>query len=257
MRQENARDPESPELEHSHVREDIRRRLSLPAEKSYLRDAVYGAIDGAVTTFAIVSGVSGAGLASEIVIILGMANLVGDGFSMAAGNFLGTRAENQRYDLLYRIERKHIEQCPDGEREEVRQIYRLQGYEGKLLEATVDHVTSNEETWIRTMLQYEYGVSGDRPAPVPAAVTTFLSFVLVGLIPLLPFLTDWMTSWTVSTFSLSTALTAFAFGGVGAIKSRYVDQHWAWSAIETLTVGATAAALAYFCGFLLGNLEYH
>ena len=108
-----------PLLEHSHDPSEIATRIAGPNSRSYLKDGIYGAIDGAVTTFAVVSGVAGAGLSPSIVIVLGVANLVGDGFSMAAGNFLGTRAENQQLEQLRSIEQKHIRECPDGEREEV------------------------------------------------------------------------------------------------------------------------------------------
>ncbi len=81
--------------EAEHTPAAIRRRLEARPSQDYLKDSIYGAIDGAVTTFAVVSSVAGAGLSSGIVIILGLANLLADGFSMASGNFLGTRAENQ------------------------------------------------------------------------------------------------------------------------------------------------------------------
>lgn len=245
-------------LEHSHERDAIARRLSRPTKRSYLKDAVYGAIDGAVTTFAVVAGVSGAGLSPTIVIILGVANLVGDGFSMAAGNFLGTRAENQEFDRLKAVEKKHISVCPEGEREEIRQILAKQGYEGDLLEATLDHITADEEVWVETMLQHEYGLSSERPAAIPAALMTFFSFLVVGFIPLFPFVLETVSGVEFvqpqAVFGVSAVLTAVAFLCVGAIKSRYVDQHWLWSACETLAVGATAAALAYLCGLWLGSL---
>lgn len=246
---------ESQPLEHSHEREDIRRRLSRPHKKSYLRDAIFGAIDGAVTTFAVVSGVSGAGLSPKIVIILGIANLVGDGFSMAAGNFLGTRAENQESDQLKAIEKKHISVCPEGEVEEIRQILRSQGYEGELLEANVTHITSDHERWVSLMLQHEYGIAGEKNAALPAALVTFISFCVVGFLPLLPYVVAWLTGGESDSFVISSALTAAAFFGVGAIKSRYVEQHWLWSALETLLVGCIAAGLAYFCGYLLRGVE--
>ncbi len=90
----------------------------------------YGRIDGAVTTFAVVSGVAGARLSPWIILVLGFANLFADGFSMAAGNFLGTKAEQEDWRRLEAIENRHIDLAPEGEREEVRQIYRLKGFEG-------------------------------------------------------------------------------------------------------------------------------
>ena len=84
------------ELKETHTPRAVAERLAAPASHSYLRDFVYGAIDGAVTTFAVVSGVAGAELSGAIVLVLGMANLVGDGFSMAASNYLGSRAERQQ-----------------------------------------------------------------------------------------------------------------------------------------------------------------
>ena len=85
--------PTQPEADHSPAA--IRRRLQDGPGHSYLRDFVFGAVDGTVTTFAVVSGAAGAGLPAGVVIVLGMANLLGDGFSMAVGNFLGTRADQQ------------------------------------------------------------------------------------------------------------------------------------------------------------------
>ena len=110
-------------LEHSRAPEAIARRLKAKPTHSYLRDFVYGAIDGIVTTFAVVAGVAGARLSTAIVVILGLANLVADGFSMAVGNFLATQAERQLKDKARAMEQKHIETVPEGEKEEIRQIF--------------------------------------------------------------------------------------------------------------------------------------
>jgi VIT1/CCC1 family predicted Fe2+/Mn2+ transporter len=122
-----------PELEHEHTPDAIADRIA-SSNHNYVRDFIYGGIDGAVTTFAVVSGVSGAELSPAIVLILGFANLAADGFSMAASNFLGTRAEEDDYRRLEKIEYRHIELEPDGEREEVRQIYSEKGFAGEELE---------------------------------------------------------------------------------------------------------------------------
>ena len=99
-------------LEHDHDSASIRRRFASGPPVSYLRDWVYGGIDGAVTTFAVVAGTMGADLSSRIVLILGAANLVGDGFSMAASNFSGTKAERDEYAQLRAVEEGMSTSCP-------------------------------------------------------------------------------------------------------------------------------------------------
>src|SRR5918993_2054889 len=102
-------------MEHEHTVEAIGERLAAGPRHNYLRDWIYGGIDGAVTTFAVVTGVVGANLSPAIILILGFANLVADGFSMAASNFLGTRAEHDDIKRIEKIEHRHIEFEPEGE----------------------------------------------------------------------------------------------------------------------------------------------
>jgi len=134
-------------LEHGHDSASIRRRLAAGPHVSYLRDWVYGGIDGAVTTFA---GVVGADLSSRVVLILGAANLVGDGFSMAVANFSGTRAERDEHAHLRAVEERHVDLVPEGEREEIRQIYRGKGFRGADPERAVAVITASRERWVDT-----------------------------------------------------------------------------------------------------------
>ncbi|MBP9733950.1 MAG: VIT1/CCC1 transporter family protein, partial [Candidatus Omnitrophica bacterium] len=103
----NAKELEA--LKHEHSREEIRRRLAEGPRHSYLKDFIYGAVDGAVTTFAVVGGVAGAGMPHVIIVVLGMANILADGFSMAVSNYLGTKAEGEQRDKTRAIELRHIE----------------------------------------------------------------------------------------------------------------------------------------------------
>lgn len=236
-------------LEHSHTPGDIADRLHDGPTISYLRDWVYGGIDGAVTTFAVVAGAVGANLSTPIILILGLANLMADGFSMAAANYSGTKTEEDDYRRLKLVEEKHIRLEPEGEREEIRQIYKAKGYDGQELETLVGIITSQRQTWIETMMQEEYGLSAAQRSPLKAALTTFAAFVICGSLPLTPFVFGLPASAQITTL-----LTASAFFGIGSIKSRWSTQHWFWSGLETTAIGMAAAAIAWLVGYLLQGL---
>jgi len=236
------------ELEHEHTSEAIADRIAA-SNHNYIRDFIYGGIDGAVTTFAVVSGVSGAELSPAIVLILGFANLVADGFSMAASNYLGTRAEQDDYKRLEKIEYRHIKFAPEGEREEIRQIYREKGFEGEELEKAVELITSDDDRWVKTMLTEEYGLAAEVRSPWTASTATFVAFVICGVVPLLPYVFGMNAS-----FLVSCVLTGITFFLIGSFKSRWSTTSWFRSGLETLFVGALAAALAYGVGVLLKEL---
>jgi VIT1/CCC1 family predicted Fe2+/Mn2+ transporter len=239
----------------THTPRAIQSRLATGPHHSYLRDFIYGAVDGIVTTFAVVSGVAGAGFASEVVIVLGAANLAADGFSMGISNYLGTRADRQLVETARRTEEEHINECPDGEREEVRQIFRRKGLEGNDLEQMISVVTSDRNRWINTMIQEEYGLHLEGPVPWRAATVTFLAFVLSGTLPLLPFVCEFVWPGSVMRpYGVSSAATALAFFMVGAVKGRFVYQRWFTSGAETCLAGGAAAMLAYTVGVLLGRV---
>ena len=235
--------------DHAHTRTAIRARLAGGPPQSYLRDWVYGGIDGAVTTFAIVSGVVGAQLSPRIILVLGAANLVADGLSMAAGNYLATRAEHEERRFAEAVERRHIATVPEGEREEVREIFRQRGLSGDLLESVTEVVTADPDRWIQTMLRDEYGLPAVIRAPWRAAGSTFLAFFLCGLVPLVPFaLAVPRAPWVAA------GATFVVFAAIGALKSRWSVASWWRSALETLAVGGAAAGVAYWIGAGLRGL---
>ncbi len=239
-------------LEHSHTSTAIERRLEQGPDHNYLKDFIYGAVDGAVTTFAIVAGVAGAGLSVGVVIILGVANLIADGFSMAVSNFLGTRAEQQLIEQARIMEEEHIDKVPEGEKEEIRQIYAAKGFKDKDLERVVEVITSDRKVWVDTMLQDELGLSLNPCSPWRASITTFFAFILIGAIPLGSYLLQWFSPESVSNpFLVSAVLTGMAFFIVGALKSLFVGQGWLIAGAETLLVGGVAASMAYYIGKFL------
>jgi vacuolar iron transporter family protein len=243
------------QLAAAHTPEKISIRLRNSSRHSYLKDFVYGAVDGTVTTFAVVSGVAGAELAPSIVIILGLANLLADGFSMAISNYLGCRTEEQLVQKARDEEKNHIQVYPEGEQEEIRQIFARKGFEGEMLERAVAIITADKMRWEETMIKEEYDLPYSPIAAWRAALATFTAFVLLGLIPVLPFLINYFFRNPISSpFLWSSLSTAGAFFAIGAIKSRFVNKPWYSSGLETLLLGGAAAALAFLVGILLKGI---
>jgi len=236
-------------MEHEHSAEAIGQRLAAGPRHNYLRDWIYGGIDGSVTTFAVVSGVAGAQLSPLIILIMGFANLLADGFSMAASNFLGTRAEHEDLKRIEAIEHRHIEIAPEGEREEVRQIFANKGFSGNDLDRVVKLVTADPNRWVRTMLTEEYGLPQEVRSPWWAAASTFSAFLVCGLVPLLPFVFG-----LTYALELSALLTGAVFFTIGSVKSLWSMSSWWRSGLSTLLVGAIAGVLAYGAGRFIKNL---
>ena len=236
-------------MQHGHSVEEIRARLSASDRSNYLKDCVFGGIDGTITTFAIVAGVQGAGLAPAVILILGVANILADGFSMAAGNYSATKTEKDDIRRIRAFEEAQIRDFPSGEREEIRQILIMKGIEGSALEEATRSITSDPQTWVDMMIADEYGKSPVEPKPMTAALFTFFSFLACGSIPLLPFLLAFPTP-----FKISILLTALVFAAIGMAKSRWSLLPWWASGFETLAIGSVAAAIAYLAGWLLRSL---
>lgn len=237
------------QLEHSHRPREIAKRLERGPKASYLRDWVYGGIDGTVTTFAIMAGVVGANLSPGVVMVLGVANLVADGFSMAAANYSGTKAELDEYQQLRDMEERHVKLEPEGEREEVRQIFQAKGFTGAALDTVVEVITARRDRWIDTMMTEEHGMPPVTRSPLKAATMTFIAFVLCGSVPLLPY-----AAMLEEPALPATIMTATTFFGIGSLRSHWSPAPWWRAGLGTLAIGMLAASAAYVVGGLLKGL---
>jgi VIT1/CCC1 family predicted Fe2+/Mn2+ transporter len=225
------------------------------ASHQYIGDMVYGGLDGIVTTFAIVSGVAGASLGSGIILVLGLANLLADGFSMAAGAFLALKSELEYYDRERERETWEVKHFPDGERAELLEIYRAKGYSVNDAETLVAIQSRDEETWIDEMMIQELGMLRDERRPILSALATLGSFIVAGSVPLLVYLIGLFVSVDPATsFAIAAGLSAAALFGLGAAKVLITKRSWFRSGLEMLAVGGLAAGVAYLVGYLLRGL---
>lgn len=237
------------ELIKEHHPTIIRKRLSQKQKKYNVSDAVLGGIDGCITTFAVVSGSVGAGFPSSVAVILGFANLFADGFSMATSNYESIRAQQEFNDAIKNSEKMHIKEIPEGEREEIRQIFRAKGFDNELLENIIDTITKDERVWLEVMLAEEHGISKTSPSPYRSALVTFLAFIFVGTFPLIPYL---ISSLEIKEqFIFSAILAGIMFFLIGMYKNIAHAKPSFSSGVRTLFTGGAAASLAYVTAYIL------
>lgn len=223
--------------------------------QDYLGEFVYGGIDGCVTTFAVVAGAAGAELSVPIVLILGFANLLADGFAMSVGAYLSRKSEHQNYEKHRRIEYQEIEEIPETEREEVREIYRNKGFEGELLEQVVKVITADKDRWVDVMMKEELELVPDNKSPLAMGAVTFVAFQVVGLIPLLAYVFPFLTNESPEQlFLASSVFTALGFVIIGFLKAYVTQSSRIRGIVETLLLGSTAAIVAYFVGDILERI---
>jgi VIT1/CCC1 family predicted Fe2+/Mn2+ transporter len=222
--------------------------------QDYLGEFVYGGIDGSVTTFAVVAGSAGADLSSSVVLILGFANLFADGFAMSIGAFLSARSEQQNYDKHQAVEYWEVDNLPEAERKEVREIYEAKGFDGELLDQVVEVICSDRDRWVDTMMKDELHMIREKRSAFAIGLTTLVSFVIVGFIPLIIYVWDYISGFDGNQFLTACILTSIAFITIGFLKSYVTQTSRIKGIFETLVLGALAALVAYFVGDILESM---
>lgn len=222
----------------------------------YFKEVVYGGVDGIVTTFAIVSGFSGAALSSDItaqasfaiVLLFGLANLFADAISMGLGNFLSVRSEKDQYEILRAKEKSLMEQYPENEILETVSILKDKGFDEVDARSLAAMYQKNEEYWLDFMMSHEHERSDPRgDNPVLTGLATFGSFLIFGVIPILPFLLLGESS-SALLFQISAGGTFIALVILGLMKWRIVGTGLWRSLIEIVLIGSVAAVIAFAVG---------
>jgi VIT1/CCC1 family predicted Fe2+/Mn2+ transporter len=222
----------------------------------YLKEVIYGGIDGIITTFAVVAGFSGAALSSDtttqlsflVVLLFGLANLFADGVSMGLGSFLSVRSEKDLYKASRHAEELEITHNPEMEYSETITILMQKGYEEADATVMAGLYRKNPGYWLDFMMNHELEMSDPRgDNPVYTGLATLTSFLVFGIIPLLPFL-FLSESSTQSLFVYSIIGTFVALVLLGLLKWKVVGAGLRTSLFEVVLVGCVAAGVAYFVG---------
>lgn len=220
----------------------------------YIKDAVYAANDGIVTTFAVVASVVGAGLDPIVILILGFANLLADGFSMATGNYLGISSESDHFKYERQREEKIFNKSEEKARQEINDILEGNGYNIDEVKIIADTISKNKNFFLDFIVFKRLGhMPKSKNYAIKSGIVTFFSFLFAGTIPLLPFIllsslnTGKVFVWTI----IFTTLALFI---IGSLRTVFSDKHWSAGGSQMLLAGGMAAAIAYIIGALLKTL---
>ena len=219
-------------------------------ESNYIRDVVFGFGDGVNTSLGIIAGVGGAIIAADIVILAALIGMFTGAKAMAVQNYLAVKSQRQILESEIRRERFEIENIPEKERQEIEQIYKLKGFEGVDLKRVVDRITSNKEIWLKTMLTEELGLNLEILGnPLKGALVMFGSFLLGGILPILPYFVvkfGFMSSTTAILVAILISIASSFL--IGAMKARIAQMNIIKGGIEMAGLGTGIALVGYGIG---------
>ncbi len=233
--------------------------MSIPLEHhrdvtgGWLRPAVFGAMDGLVSNFALMAGVAGgtAGLADgnrSAVVLAGLAGLAAGAFSMAAGEYTSVASQSELAEQEFENERRELSRNPDAEAKELAEIWVSRGIDRELAVEMASQLAKNPDAALEVHAREELGMApGELPNPWLAAGSSFLSFVVGAAIPVLPY------AFGATTLTWSLILSLLGLFAAGAIVSRVTARSWWFSGLRQLLVGAAAAAVTFGVGSLVGT----
>lgn len=215
----------------------------------WLRPAVFGAMDGLVSNFALIAGIVGgtSGDHTHEVVLAGLAGLAAGAFSMAAGEYTSVASQAEYTQAEIETERTEIRLRPEAEQAELAQMYVARGIDPELAAAIAAQVHEDPETAVAVHAREEFGADPDNlPNPLVAAGSSFVSFAIGAVLPLLPFLLGGHSLLPVVVISL------LALFGCGALVSRVTVRSWWYGGLRQLVLGAAAAGLTYLVGEAVG-----
>jgi vacuolar iron transporter family protein len=224
---------------HDHTHADV--------SGGWLRAAVFGAMDGLVSNTALVAGVGGGGASPRAILLTGVAGLIAGAISMSLGEYTSVKTQNEQLDLEVEKERRELQRNPSGELAELIDMLRARGVDDELAHEVAVQLSSDPEVALRLHVVAELGLNPeDKPSPRVAAVSSFFTFAVGAVVPLLPYLLGFSLLWA-----------ALVCGGLGlavagALSSRFTPRPWWYAAARQLLFGAVAAGITYAIGAAIG-----
>jgi VIT1/CCC1 family predicted Fe2+/Mn2+ transporter len=228
------------EIEHQH---------STIKSGSNIRAAVFGINDGLLSNASLILGVAGAQVDPSFILLSGIAGLLAGAFSMGSGEYISVRSQREMLEYQLALEKHELDTYPEEEAAELALIYTARGLPKDEAKKVADLLIQNPDKALDTLAREELGINpDDLVSPWGAAISSFVSFTLGALIPLLPFL----FSHSHYNLFISIGLTAASLFVIGASLSLFTQRNPWWSGIRTLLIGIAAGSITYVTGAWLG-----
>jgi vacuolar iron transporter family protein len=214
----------------------------------WLRPAVFGAMDGLVSNLALITGVAGGSVGHQTIVITGLAGLAAGAFSMAAGEYTSVASQRELVEAELEVERRELRRHPEDEEKELAALYEARGVDVELAREVARQLSRDPEQALEIHAREELGVDpGDLPSPAVAAWSSFGSFALGAVLPVLPYLFGATVLWPALILAL------FGLFGCGAVVAQVTARTWWYSGLRQLALGAAAAGVTYLLGNLFGT----
>lgn len=228
-----------PRAEAHHTHRDV--------NGGWLRPAVFGAMDGLVSNLGLMTGVAGTSAASQTIVIAGLAGLAAGAFSMAAGEYTSVASQRELVLAELEVERRELRRHPKDELRELASLYESRGVEPALALAVARQLSEDPEQALEVHAREELGVDpADLPSPAVAAVSSFASFSLGAIVPVVPYLLGATALWP------GVVLALLGLFLCGAVVAKVTARPWWYSGLRQLVLGGAAAAVTYGLGTLFG-----
>ncbi|XP_049850284.1 uncharacterized protein LOC126322406 [Schistocerca gregaria] len=244
---------------HAHINRSNKHDEKHMSTKFSLKSCVFGGLDGIVTTFSTISSLSGAGTHISTIIILGFANLVADGLAMGIGDYISEKSEHDFLSKQYRSKLWRYMNCLDLEKKDMTDFYIKKGMSLENAERVVDILSKRKEHFIDLVMVEKLGLMppDQNENPLLMGLATFLSFLIFGMVPLMPYVISASLKIKVekrffdNEFIASIPLTLMTLFVLGAISSKYTTKQWIRTGIWFVLLGGLASALSFVLAYLL------
>lgn len=214
----------------------------------WLRPAVFGAMDGLISNFSLISGFAGAHADRHLVILSGLGGLVAGAFSMAVGEYVSVASQSDLARAEIAVERHELRHNAEAEREELAQLYISRGVEAELAHEVARQLSKDPDQALEIHAREELGVSGDDlPSPYLAAGSSFVSFSIGAVLPVLPFMLGASVLWPAA------VVAAIGLFLAGVTVARITARPWWFGGARQLLLGAAAAAITFGVGAAIGT----